>query len=89
MSNKFQTTKFLRIWGMSTLSVAIICVILRLLSHTFFYDSLIGYYTSGAIIPFFAQFLPLAFVAVMLVFSIVPALRVRPNKVVVCKHRAG
>ena len=77
------SNKILRVLGISTLSVAAVTVILRLIGISFFYDSNIGYYDSGAIIPFIAQFLPLAFLVILAIVLIVPSLRPTPNDAMV------
>ena len=79
------SNKILRVLGISTLSVAAVTVILRLIGISFFYDSNIGYYDSGAIIPFIAQFLPLAFLVILAIVLIVPSLRPTPNDASNCR----
>lgn len=86
MLNKIQPNKMLQIWGLSSIFTAIFCVFLRLLCLTFFYDSKIGYYDSGAFLPLIAQALPIVFVAVALVLWMIPTLRPAPNEAVNCRH---
>lgn len=86
MSNKIQPNKMLRFWGMLSIFTAIICVFLRFISLSFFYDSKIGYYVSGAIVPVIAQSLPMIFVAAMLIIWIIPSLRVTPNEAINCRR---
>lgn len=78
MSSKFQSKKALRIWGITAAAVAVVSAALRLLSILFFYDTNIGYYKSGAILPIIAQALPAVAVVATLVFAVIPALRPAP-----------
>ena len=86
MSNKIQPNKMLTLWGILSVSTAIICVLLRLFSLLFFYDSKIGYYDSGAVLPLIAQALPMIFLAVILVLCIIPTLPTTPNDGANCRY---
>lgn len=80
MSSKFQSKKILSIWGITAVAVAVVSAALRLLSMIFFYDTNIGYYKSGAVLPIIAQVLPAVAVLVALVFIAVPSLRPTPMR---------
>ncbi len=79
MSEKLRSRKALIIYGSVTLGVSLLCVVLRLLSMLFFFDTDIGYYESGALLPIISNFLPTAAVVWAFVLFAVPALHLSPN----------
>lgn len=79
MFNVFQSKRALRIYGISVLGVALVCVVLRLVGMLFFFDKEIGYYESGSVIPTLFTVLLIAAVVVSFALCFIPKLRVEPK----------
>ena len=80
MSIFFKSKKFLKVWAITASAVALATAVLRLVSILFFYDTRIGYYKSGAILPIIAQILPILAVISAGVIVCVPKLRPQPTE---------
>ncbi|MBR4013957.1 MAG: hypothetical protein IKJ00_06640, partial [Clostridia bacterium] len=79
MFNVFQSKRALRLYGISVLGVALVCVVLRLVGMLFFFDKEIGYYESGSVIPTLFTVLLIAAVVVSFALCFIPKLRVEPK----------
>ncbi len=78
MANVFNTKRALRIYGISALSAAFACVILRLIGTLFFFDVDIGYYQSGQIVPIIANILPAIAAIASIVFCLISRIKIAP-----------
>lgn len=78
MSNIFQSKRALRIYGAGILGVTALCVILRIICMTFFFDSDIGYYDKGAALPIILNILLFLAAAVSLILCLVPKIKLSP-----------
>lgn len=78
MSKFFQSKRALRIYGTGVLCTAAVCTVLRLLCILFFFDTDIGYYISGAVLPTVLNIV--LFVATVGAFALcmIPQLRLAP-----------
>ena len=79
MTNLFQSKRALRVFGICALSVAFICVILRLLGILFFFDLDIGYFKSGSIVPFILGALLILSTAASFAFCFIPKIKLHPT----------
>ena len=75
---KFNTKRMLKIYGISVLSISLICIVLRLVSTLLFFDKNIGYYQSDKIIPIISNILPAISVIAAIVFCMIPRIRISP-----------
>lgn len=76
--NKFKSEKALRIFGICSACAALLSVVLRLISILLFYDTSVGYYKSGAILPIISQALPIVAVVAAIIFTAIPKISVNP-----------
>ena len=76
--NNFKSEKALRIFGICSACAALLSVALRLISIFLFYDTAIGYYKSGAILPIISQLFPIVSVIAAIIFTAIPKISVKP-----------
>ncbi len=79
MSELFKSARALKIYGAAVLSAAAVCCVLRLLSTLFFFDTEIGYYTSGNILNIFTVYLPIVLIIAIGVLFVLPSTRLSPT----------
>lgn len=79
MSNFLQSKRALRIYGISVIGVAAVCTVLRLLCILFFFDTDIGYYTSGAVLPTVLNVLLFVSAVGAFALCIIPKIRLTPS----------
>lgn len=79
MTNVFQSKRALKIYGICSLGITAVCVLLRILCVSFFFDSDIGYYASGAVLPIILNAVLVLSCVAALIFCLVPRIRVSPT----------
>lgn len=78
MSNFFQSKRALRIYGISILGITAVCTVLRLLCILFFFDTDIGYYASGAVLPVILNIILFVSAIGAFTFCMIPKIRLSP-----------
>ncbi|MBO7309963.1 MAG: hypothetical protein J6U86_01055, partial [Clostridia bacterium] len=78
MSGIFESKKALHIYGACALATAILCTLVRFICLLFFFDSGIGYYKSGAVLPIILNVLLLLCVPTALVFCFFKKIKITP-----------
>lgn len=80
MLDKLKTRKALFIYGVAALGATALCVLLRTLSLFLAFDTNIGYYKSGAVLPIILNVLTVLAVIAAFAFCFVPKLSIVPNE---------
>ncbi len=78
MFEKFKSQTALKIYGITALSVAFVCVVLRIISMLSFFDKSIGYFERGAALPIISSLLAALAVLASVVFCLIPKIKVNP-----------
>ena len=80
MFDKLKTRKALFFYGISAISAAVLCVILRTLSIFFSFNIEIGYYKSGAPLPIILNVLMFVAVLAAFAFCFIPKIKIVSNE---------
>ncbi len=75
MSNKKSSRA---VFGICVLIVSVLCTALRIISTLLFFDTDIGYYQAGKIIPLLSYAVPAAAVIAAMLFCFIPKIRLAP-----------
>ncbi len=76
MSSIFNTKVSRTVFGICILSVSVLCTVLRIISTLFFFDSDIGYYQAGKILPILSYAVPIVAVVATIAFCFIPKIRI-------------
>ena len=76
MKNALDSRKGLKLFGICTLCLTVLCVIFRIVALLFFFEPQIGYYVSGSPVAIIAEYLPALCALLGIVFCFIPKTRV-------------
>ncbi len=76
MSGIFNKKSVRAVFGIGVLGVSVLCTALRIISTLFFFDTDIGYYQAGKVIPILSYIIPIAAIIAAMAFCFVPKIRI-------------